>query len=283
MNSIVLRIRSVYGSLSKVNRNIADYFIHNLDDVAQETAQEIAKKSNTSPASVIRFAKKMGFAGLEDLKDSMLTEEEEVEENPIVFDPIVNEGDSFDVMSQKIQVIMENSTKDLFYQLDMEKLSEAINLVKHATTIYAFGIGSSSLPAYDLSQKFNRINKTTHFNFDTHLTSVLLNNARKTDVLIVFSYTGRSREPIYATEIAQSKGVPVIAITGDRESRLAKLADVSIGIPENEPLIRVGEITSKINSMIVADLIYLGVVQPHLSSYQKILHETKDIAKRYRE
>ena len=154
MNSIVLRIRSVYGSLSKVNRNIADYFIHNLDDVAQETAQEIAKKSNTSPASVIRFAKKMGFAGLEDLKDSMLTEEEEVEENPIVFDPIVNEGDSFDVMSQKIQVIMENSTKDLFYQLDMEKLSEAINLVKYATTIYAFGIGSSSLPAYDLSQKF---------------------------------------------------------------------------------------------------------------------------------
>lgn len=57
---------------------------------------------------------------------------------------------------------------------------------------------------------------------------------RKGDVFLGISTSGNSKNILYAAVAAKAKGLKVIGLTGQRESRLATLADVCIRVPEVE-------------------------------------------------
>lgn len=56
----------------------------------------------------------------------------------------------------------------------------------------------------------------------------------KEDVFLGISTSGKSMNVIHAAVTAKSKGLKVIGLTGHKESKLSKLADVCIRVPETE-------------------------------------------------
>ena len=54
------------------------------------------------------------------------------------------------------------------------------------------------------------------------------------DVFLGISTSGNSKNVIYAAITAKAKGLKVIGLTGSRESKMSKLADVCIRVPETE-------------------------------------------------
>ena len=62
----------------------------------------------------------------------------------------------------------------------------------------------------------------------------LMGLGRKGDLLIVISTSGNSKNCVYATTVARAKGISTIAMTGQRESRLSEISDVTIKVPEVE-------------------------------------------------
>lgn len=54
------------------------------------------------------------------------------------------------------------------------------------------------------------------------------------DVFLGISTSGNSKNVIYAAITAKAKGLKVIGLTGSRDSKLSKLADVCIRVPETE-------------------------------------------------
>ena len=62
----------------------------------------------------------------------------------------------------------------------------------------------------------------------------LLGLGRKGDLLIVISTSGNSKNCVYAATVARAKGISTIAMTGQRESRLSEISDVTIKVPEVE-------------------------------------------------
>lgn len=54
------------------------------------------------------------------------------------------------------------------------------------------------------------------------------------DVFLGISTSGNSKNVLYAAITAKSKGLSVIGLTGEAESRLAEIADVCIRVPETE-------------------------------------------------
>ena len=54
------------------------------------------------------------------------------------------------------------------------------------------------------------------------------------DVFLGISTSGNSRNVLFAAVAAKSKGLHVIGLTGQRDSRLRQLADVCIQVPETE-------------------------------------------------
>lgn len=57
---------------------------------------------------------------------------------------------------------------------------------------------------------------------------------RKGDVFLGISTSGNSKNILFAAVVAKAKGLKVIGLTGQKESRLATLADVCIRVPETE-------------------------------------------------
>ena len=54
------------------------------------------------------------------------------------------------------------------------------------------------------------------------------------DCLFVISTSGNSKNCVYATLIAKTKGINTIALTGESGGRLSKICDVCICVPEKE-------------------------------------------------
>lgn len=58
--------------------------------------------------------------------------------------------------------------------------------------------------------------------------------AKKGDVVIGLSTSGNSKNVVNAIEVAKCVGAKTLAMTGERESKLSELCDVTIKVPETE-------------------------------------------------
>ena len=57
------------------------------------------------------------------------------------------------------------------------------------------------------------------------------------DVLLTISTSGNSKNCVYAAQVAKAKGLNVIAMTGENDSKLSAIADVTIKVPATETFI----------------------------------------------
>lgn len=54
------------------------------------------------------------------------------------------------------------------------------------------------------------------------------------DVLLGISTSGNSKNVLYAATVAKAKGMKVVGLTGQKDSRLKEFADVTIQVPQTE-------------------------------------------------
>lgn len=92
-----------------------------------------------------------------------------------------------------------------------------------------------ALPAISLT---SHIALTTAFANDKEPSAVfaqqLYGLANEGDVLIAISTSGNSENCVLATITAKAKGLKTIALTGEKESKLSALCDVTVKVPETE-------------------------------------------------
>ena len=282
MDAVTL-IKQKYKNFSKVNKRIADFILKNPAELLKMTASEIADKSQTSAASVTRFARSLAYEGLDELKLSIATSQGGETAKRVV-DPIISKQDSVEELCEKVALLVSTTVNDLLYSLDQQEVEKAIATIKKANNVYLVGIGASSLTAYDLYHKFNRAGKRAMFNFDPHMNLEFLHYATKQDVLIAVSYSGMSKEILLACETARNNHTPIIFITRNDGPRVKELSDALLLVPDNEHLVRVGAISSITSSMAVGDILYLACIQDQIDDdLTERMIETSSLVSRLKE
>lgn len=276
MVSVKLKIRECYSQMSKAEKKISDYVLSDTMNCAGRTAIDIAGHSGVSSASVIRYVQKLGYEGLESFKLALAAASASENEEDMV-DPIIAKGDDLDTMCHKMGVLLSTSFQDFFYQLDKQELGRAIEVVGQARRIYLIGIGASSLPAYDLFHKLKRADFDAACYQDINMVIEFFNYIDERDVVIAFSYSGQSQEILYACKMARQQKAAVIAVTRKRESALQDYADICLFVPDNEAVTRIGAFTSLHTSIIMADLIYMGVIKDNLDHIEQELIKTRKL------
>lgn len=274
MDNIKLLIRERYGHMSKTEKLISDFILKNVNKCLTMTAVDIAGESGVSSASVIRYVQKLGFDGLDSFKLALAAANSNDHGWKMV-DPIISKEDDLDDLCKKMSVLVEAAYKDFFYQLDKTALERAIRAVKKARRIYLLGIGASMLPAHDLFHKLKRIDMDAHYYSDLNMVSEFFNYIDERDVVIAFSYSGQSREILYPCEIAVRQKSTLIAVTRNQESELRGMADICLTVPDKEALMRIGAFTSVYTSIMMADLLYMGVVQEDFDDIEVKLVQTR--------
>lgn len=253
-------IRQGYDTLSKTNKRIADCILADVDHFLRMTALEAGECYKTSSASIIRFAKTLGYSGLEEFKIA-LAKDSSRQEKSMAINTIINREDNMSVLCDKVEMLYDSANHDLFAMLDKVALAKAIDRLCDSENIYLLGIGASMLPAYDMYHKLKRVHIRAHYEFDSHMGVEFMHYISERDTVIAFSYSGLSKEIIYPCEIAKQKHATVIAVTRNAPSRLSELADVKLAIPNSEHLTRIGAISSRLSALEIVDLLYLGMAQ----------------------
>ena len=59
-----------FDEFSRSQKDVAQYIVDHLDEVAFQTAEELARRANTSSSTVVRFSQALGFEGFPELQDS---------------------------------------------------------------------------------------------------------------------------------------------------------------------------------------------------------------------
>ena len=61
-------IQARFDEFSRSQKDVAQYIVDHLDEVAFQTAEELARRANTSSSTVVRFSQALGFEGYPELQ-----------------------------------------------------------------------------------------------------------------------------------------------------------------------------------------------------------------------
>jgi DNA-binding MurR/RpiR family transcriptional regulator len=75
-------IRSRFDECSRSQKDVAQYIVDHLDEAAFQTAEELARRANTSSSTVVRFSQALGFDGFPELQAAAREEYRRVHSNP---------------------------------------------------------------------------------------------------------------------------------------------------------------------------------------------------------
>ena len=272
-----VRMKQYSKSFTQSEQKISEYILKNQEEVVNLSAQELGEKTGTSPASIVRFSRKLGFSGFGELKIEIAKTAGNDEEQ---FDTIISPEDSASDIAEKVVNRAVTSLKETYALINFKDLEEAIRLMKEAETIYLFGIGASSLVAMDLMYKLVRINKRVIFNIDSHLQLASVVHITSKDLAIGISYSGKTREVNEGIMKAKENGAKVISITSCNKNPLSSISNISLNIPNEEKQLRFGAISSRMDQLVLIDILFLGIATTNLDKIEEMLMETKEIVKK---
>lgn len=275
------RINVIYNQLSKSEKKIADYFIHNEETIINSTIQDVAKNIGTSPSSVSRFVNKVFGKPYNEFKIELA---KIIEKNNFQdASSIIEWASEFEKMPAKIIYNIEKVCKDVIAYNSISMFKKIIDQLHKAETIYIFGVGNSGIVAQDLCQKLLKLKKRTIYLIDSNyglFNSVMI---KPNDLVFAISVSGLTKEVLITTKKAKEKGVKVVAITSNSIGELAKLADYPIIIPNIEDSsFRLGAIFSRYAMLFVVDMLFIGLSKKTTDNIDEYLSEYYNLVEKYK-
>jgi DNA-binding MurR/RpiR family transcriptional regulator len=76
-------IQTRFEECSRSQKDVAQYIVDHLDEAAFQTAEELARRANTSSSTVVRFSQALGFEGFPELQAAARDEYRRIHASPI--------------------------------------------------------------------------------------------------------------------------------------------------------------------------------------------------------
>lgn len=260
--NILDTIGSLYNSLTKTEKKIADIILTSPQILSQASLSDIAKQFDVGEATFIRFCRTIGFRGFTDLKLQLAIElATKKKEGNELLDSNINEHDDAQCIAEKLNHSINNVIVETINLLDFKQIDTVVNCLHKARNILLFGVGSSGVSAEDTKHKLMRIGLQVDATSNTHFMYMQAALLTEQDVAIGISHSGSSKETIQALKIAQQNGASTIALTHNLRSPITQVSDYVLINGNRQKLLQGDSIGTKIAQLFVLDLIYALLVQ----------------------
>ncbi|MFD0558368.1 MurR/RpiR family transcriptional regulator [Stackebrandtia endophytica] len=263
--TVLVRMRQAMPSLRPSERRIARAFLDDPAAAANRSIAELARSSDTSTTSVVRFYKRIGYARYKDLLLDLTrqTTREEVESavGRRAATGDIDRDDTIDDIIAKVSRNERLSIADTAEALDREALATAVGYVRDARRVDSFGVGASSFVGLDLQQKLSRIGHTALNWPDAHAAITAATTLDESCVAVAISHTGATDTTVKFLAVAGDAGARTIAITNHDSSPIVEIADVVLTTAARETVLRSGAFGSRIAQLMVVDCLFIAVAQ----------------------
>lgn len=234
-------IRARYDELSDRLQRIARHILDEPNDIAFETLAVIAERSNVQPSAIVRFAQAFGFTGATPMqrliRDGLLREDRSVGYAERIRQHRYGITGEAEGPRQLLSEFVEGNIlalENLNHALGLRELSEAIEMLHEAETVFVAGFRRSFPVATYLAYMLGQAGKRTVLvDGLAGLQNQQVGGLRAGDLMLAISFSPYSHETLSLVETAKGK-CPVIAITDSVIGPIAKEANLILQVRESE-------------------------------------------------
>lgn len=255
MDKTSLNIKMHYSKMGKTEKRIADWIEQNPGKIISLSIIELAEQCKCSEATIVRFSKRLGLSGYQELKISLAAEKG----GSAVSSHITKDDSAYE--------IYEKVCNDIYLSLEKTKQSlksESLTLVAQklcdARKIVILGLGNSASIATDASHKLLRAGLNAVAYTDNHMQVIAASHLSPEDVAIGVSHSGSSKDIVDALSIAKSHGATTVAITNSGKSPILKHSDIVLSTSADETKYNILALNSRIVQLAIIDTLYFYIV-----------------------
>lgn len=218
---------------------VGEFVLHEQSNLHKYTINQIAEYSYTSKATVVRFAKTLGFDGWKEFMKAFISEMKYLEQHKA--DADVNypfdAKSSVNEIIDSIKKVQIESIQDSADLLDVEMLEKAVHYLIKAKHIIIFGLSPNIFIGELFRRKMITIKKQVDIAKLGEM-GIISNTLTEDDCAIMISYSGNNEhaEPMcYIPTLLENK-VSVIVITSGGDNYMRKELDCVLTMSSKERL-----------------------------------------------
>ena len=224
------RIRSKFESLTRAERQLANAILEDYPVSGLGSITTVSESSGVSTPTIVRMAKKLGFAGFPQMQAQLHVELKATISSPIAKHDLWAESAPDTHILNKFADAVTDNMRQTLRQIDPDEFNEVVALL--------------SDPEREIHVVGGRITRSMADNFFTHMqvmrsgvTLVSPNsntwahyvlNMKEGDVLVAFDIRRYEHNILRLAEVAKARGVTLILFTDQWGSPAGKLATYSL-------------------------------------------------------
>ncbi len=231
-------IRSRFDEFSRSQKDVGQYIVDHLDEASFHTAEELARRANTSSSTVVRFAQALGFEGFPELQASARDEYRRARDgeegavdlaNPPLF-PI--DQTEFEAALAADHVNVEETAK----KLDRDEVEASIELISRAERIVLCGTDQMAFFASYLRHLLMLLDLRCEVVASPSQEGLArLGRIDENTVLVGFSAGRPHPLVVRAMKLARNRRAATISIADATLSEVTKLGDHKLFYSSNSP------------------------------------------------
>lgn len=274
-DNLLEEIQARLESLNKSERKVAEAILRDPSAATRYSIAALARSADVSEPTVNRFCRGFSASGFPDFKirlaQSIATGTPYIGQN-------IEPDDSVAEFSDKIMLTTMATIDKARQALSPKDLATAIDYLIQAKQINFFGMGGSAPVAMDAQHKFFRFNIPVMSYDDALMQRMVAAGSSTGDVIVIISYTGRTKESIEIARDARANGTTVIGITTPG-SPLADVCTVVLGVTAAEDTEVYMPMASRIVHLTIIDILATGVTLKRGEDFRDHLKKIKDSLK----
>jgi DNA-binding MurR/RpiR family transcriptional regulator len=222
------RLDMQLATLSPTSRRVASYIDSNRVAVLASSAIELAARTETSDATVIRTVQALGFSGLAELKQVLLAS---VDRPSTPADDmrrtLGDVGKDTDCAIDAVIDAHAEAMESLRSPEARAQIAAAVSILHPATRTAIFGIGpSAALAVYVATLLARGGRRTLTLNATGAMLADQMLDLGPGDALLVLAYGRAYGEVVTVFSEARHLGLPIVLVTDSLDSKLSRLATV---------------------------------------------------------
>lgn len=245
--------------MSDNEESIADFILGLGKELKKYSTRNIADATYTSPATVVRLCKKLGFAGFDDFKNQFLKEIDYLDRQYGKIDANFpfQKDDTMMNVAYKISQLYEDTIRDSISLLQHDSLQKALNLLKYSQSIHIYSFGTTLNLAESFKEKMLKIGKNVIISNNINYQLYEANCIPKGDIAILISYSGETEKIICVAETCKKRGIPIIVISSFGGNTLSKMASCNLTMSTKESMFyNIGDFSTHLAIHFILDVLY---------------------------
>jgi len=237
--SLSTYIQARFDDFSRSQKDVAQYIVDHLDEVAFQTAEELARRANTSSSTVVRFSQALGFEGYPELQHSARDEyrrrhaEPPVSNGPSRVAPLFSlDQNEFETMLAADHVNVEDTAR----KVSRSEVEAAVEAIATTPRLLVAGTDQMAFFASYLRHLLMLLDLRAEI-VASPSQEALGRLSRIDDETLVIGLSAGRPHPLVvrAMKLARHRKARTMAITDATLSEVAKLAQIRLYYSSNSP------------------------------------------------